>query len=182
VITTVRNFLPAAEFARLTELWAGAQWAAYGGPDGGYYNTEAGSFDGRGLPGKSETYQWRTARADPLAEAPEVKAVVARLGAKGHFCYAMGAGDHFRVHSDAYFGGGYSAILYLDDWLWDWGGLLHAIGPGGAACEVVLPEANVLALIPNGTPHFVSPVQPWAAHPRRTLSLFGVEALPVGAV
>ena len=127
------------------------------------------------MPRKGEDYRASFFHSPALSINSHVHAAVALIGGTAHRCYRMEPGQGFRIHSDDYFGGQSSRILYLNrNWVWDWGGLLHVIEAD--SCRVVFPEFNLLATMDYAqgkVPHFVSQVAPWALEPRYILSVFG---------
>jgi len=86
-------------------------------------------------------------------------------------CYKLEAGGHYRIHVDDYVAD-YGFILYLSrEWRWDWGGLLMTLDPDYQA-QAEIPEFNKLVVMDHASgqsPHWVTPVAPWALEPRFTL-------------
>lgn len=132
-------------------------------------------FKVNSMPAMGEVYIASFDRSKSLEECALVAEVAAMIGGKIWRCYRMGPGQGLRVHTDGYFGGAASHVLYLSRrWKWDWGGLLHAIAPDGDRTETFLPRMGLVATLSDGDiAHFVSPVAPWAEEPRYVLSVFG---------
>lgn len=133
------------------------------------------SFKGPGMPEDGELYVTSFDRSASLEALPLAAEVARQIGGNIFRCYRSGPGQGFRVHTDGYFGGTASHVLYLTrKWKWDWGGLLHVISPDGGRTETFLPRMGLVATLTSGDDaHFVSPVAPWAAEPRYVLTVFG---------
>ncbi len=81
-----------------------------------------------------------------------------------------------RIHFDDY-AGAYALTLNINKtWRWDWGGILSVpMGKNAEKLHSILPIWNSLGIIYSGknySPHFVSPVQPFAKSPRYTITIF----------
>lgn len=175
-VKLTRDFLPADVLDEVLVLFHGAaDWVTT--PQESQYGERGQSFDGAGLPLVHERYSASFDVSASLQESPAVLRVSSSLNGKTVRCYRMGQGQGFRVHTDSYFQGGLSHVLYLNDgWGWDWGGLLHVLSDDGLLCDVVRPEMNLLVTTDcaaGKVPHFVSPVAPWAQQPRYVLAVFG---------
>ena len=84
--------------------------------------------------------------------------------------YKMSEGDYFRTHDDARNGRGF--VYYLSkDWQWDWGGILMTQHQGHMI--PVIPKFNHLVVVDFCSPHFVTPVMPYAKEARYAVVGFG---------
>jgi hypothetical protein len=133
------------------------------------------SFSGPAMPRDGEPYVASFERSKSLEGLPLTAEVARMIRGDTWRCYQFGAGQGFRTHTDSYFGGAASHVLYLTrEWRWDWGGLLHVISDDGERTETVLPRMGLVAtLTGKDVAHFVSPVAPWAEAPRYVLAVFG---------
>lgn len=84
--------------------------------------------------------------------------------------HKMGVGDHFRSHVDDGVGTCGITLTLSKGWKWDWGGILMVLE--GGEMKSYLPKWRELVVI-KGSPHFVSPICPWALEARLTLVGFG---------
>ena len=81
-----------------------------------------------------------------------------------------------RLHFDDY-AGAYAITLNLNKtWKWDWGGILSvAGGNSGEELYSILPNWNSMNIVysgKNSSPHFVTPVQPFAKSSRYSMTIF----------
>lgn len=82
-------------------------------------------------------------------------------------------GQFLRAHDDSHAAEArrYAYVINLSrDWVADWGGLLHFLGPDGRVEDVFLPRFNSLSLFKVPHPHFVGLVSPWARRPRLAIT------------
>ena len=91
-------------------------------------------------------------------------------------CHKYEKNNLTRIHFDDY-AGSYAVTLNLNKiWRWDWGGILSVpYGNNSKSLHSVLPIWNSAGIIYSGkncSPHFVSPVQPFAKCPRYTITIF----------
>jgi len=91
-------------------------------------------------------------------------------------CHKFIKNNFLRLHYDDY-AGKYAITLNLNKtWKWDWGGILSI--PAGKAEENLFsfcPSWNSLNICYSGkktTPHYVTPIQPYAKSPRYSITVF----------
>ncbi len=134
-------------------------------PDGGF-----------GIPDHDEIYQTEFCKIDSF---PAVRDIVFQhvlpvvsdftgreINGANNFYYKLFAGDHLRLHNDAY--AGHTGFVWhlSKGWKWDWGGLMISVD--GEVASAALPVFNTLVIIDHSAavPHCVTQVAPWAREPR----------------
>jgi len=91
-------------------------------------------------------------------------------------CNKLQIGDHYRIHNDGWQSDIGCVYFVNDDWLWDWGGILHMKIED--TIESIIPRFNRLVVFNNmkfNTFHWVSPVTDWAKYERYSLICFNSE-------
>ena len=91
-------------------------------------------------------------------------------------CHKLIKNNLFRLHFDDY-AGAYAVTLNLNKtWKWDWGGILSIpTGKNEEKLYSISPTWNSINILFSGkkfTPHFVTPVQPFAKSPRYSMTIF----------
>ena len=135
------------------------------------------------LPKKHESYRAKFSRSEAIEVSPDFKKIINDVFSKkireivsetltkyDTRAYRLDKGDHYRTHIDSY-AGNVNIIYYLnEEWIWDWGGILHICsGEDEEYCKPIFPKFNRLVLLNNKkfhSPHFISPVTEFALTPR----------------
>ena len=139
------------------------------------------------FPNENEVYSakfWRSGNLEAKTESvfdeyfkPALKEVYqAELSNYDVRCYKLEAGDYYRTHIDDW-AGNIGCIYYVNrEWIWDWGGILHA-GPDDGTENIIpiFPKFNRAVFIDHGGwrfPHFISQVTEYALNPRLSMISF----------
>ena len=112
------------------------------------------------LPKKNESYSAQFWRSESIEMSSEFKKIVKEKFSKkiremvsDHLnefdtrAYRLDKGDHYRIHIDSY-AGNVNIVYYLnEEWIWDWGGILHICsGEDEEYCKPIFPDLQNLAL------------------------------------
>ena len=138
------------------------------------------------LPKKHESYRAKFSRSEAIEVSPDFKKIINDVFSKkireivsetltkyDTRAYRLDKGDHYRIHIDSY-AGNVNIVYYLnEEWIWDWGGILHICsGEDEEYCKPIFPKFNRLVLLNNKkfhSPHFISPVTEFALNPRYSI-------------
>ena len=141
------------------------------------------------LPNKNEVYFAKFCRSDKLRNNPYIKFSIKKFifpllkkylkfNVKQYDirCHKYVKNNLARLHFDDY-AGAYAITLNLNKtWKWDWGGILSvAGGNSGEELYSILPNWNSMNIVysgKNSSPHFVTPVQPFAKSSRYSMTIF----------
>jgi len=184
--TVIDNFLPIEVAKRLYKIYSEEpNWELNVQVRENHYK-HVFKFNHPELPHESESYKAKFWRSDELKENIEVNKIYNSYfpdGIKAALdidvtsyalsCMQMKKGNYYRTHVDGW-QGEYNSIFYINqDWVYDWGGLLHVVeDKEDGYFETILPKFNRLVILHNEKfkcPHFVTPINEYALHPRYTL-------------
>lgn len=141
------------------------------------------------LPKENEAYSATFSRSESIEHSPDFKNILNSIfkekvselfnGNLFEFdtrVYQLKKGDHYRVHTDSY-AGQINIIYYVNqNWIWDWGGILHICSESNEEyCRPIFPKYNRAVFLNNKkfhSPHFVSQVSEFALETRFSIVIF----------